>query len=75
MFLADPIMGNSTMKAGNFVDAWRNGIGMVLKSKNGLVPADWQPEATTTGFVSQDMTRSFLQAAEIGFVPYVKGQF
>ena len=48
---------------------------MVLKSKNGLVPADWQPEATTTGFVSQDMTRSFLQAAEIGFVPYVKGQF
>ena len=75
VFLADPIMGNSTMKAGNFVDAWRNGIGMVLKSKNGLVPADWQPEATTTGFVSQDMTRSFLQAAEIGFVPYVKGQF
>jgi len=75
VFLADPIMGNATMKAGNFVDIWRNGIGMVLKSKKGLVPADWQPEATSTGFVSQDMTRSLLQAASIGFVPRVKGEF
>ena len=75
VFLADPIMGNATMKAGNFVAIWRNGIGMILQSKKGLVPADWQPEATSTGFVSQDMTRSLLQAAGIGFVPYVKGQF
>ena len=75
VFLADPIVGNSTMKAGNFVAAWRNGIGMILKSKEGRTPSDWQPGSTATGFVSQDMTRSYLQSAVIGFQPHVKGQF
>lgn len=75
VFLTDPMVGNMTMKAGNFTDIWRNGIGMVLKSKKGLVPVDWQPEATKQGFVSQEMTRSLLQADGIGFVPRVKGEF
>jgi len=75
VFLTDPIAGNTTMKAGNFVDAWRNGVGMILKSKKGLEPADWQPEATSQGYVSQDMVRSFLQAEGLGFVPRGKGEF
>ena len=75
VFLTDPIAGNGTMKAGNFVEAWRNGVGMILKSKKGLEPSDWQPEATTQGYVSQEMTRSFLQAAGVGFVPRGKGEF
>ena len=75
VFLTDPIVGNTTMKAGNFVDAWRNGVGMILKSKKGLTPADWQPEATSTGFVSEDMTRSLLHAEGLGFVPRRPGEF
>lgn len=75
VFLTDPIIGNTSMKAGNFVAAWRNGIGMILKSKKGLEPVDWQPEATTQGYVSQDMTRSLIHAEGIGFVPRVPGQF
>lgn len=75
VYLTDPIMGNATMKAGNFVDAWRNGVGLILKSKKGLVPVDWQPEATALGYVSQAMTRSLLQAEGLGFVPRGKGEF
>jgi predicted double-glycine peptidase len=75
VFLMDPIIGNSTMKAGNFVDAWRNGVGMLLKSKKGLEPTNWQPEATAQGFVSEDMTRSLLRAGGLGFVPRVAGEF
>ena len=75
VYLTDPISGNATMKAGNFVDMWRNGVGMILKSKKGLEPVDWQPEATGQGFVSQDMTRSLIQAESIGFVARHPGEF
>ena len=75
VYLTDPISGNATMKAGNFVEIWRNGVGMILKSKKGLEPVDWQPEATAQGFVSQDMTRSLIQAGSIGFVARHPGEF
>ena len=75
VFLTDPIVGNTTMKAGNFVDAWRNGVGMILKSKTGLAPRDWRPVATGQGFVSEDMTRSLLFAEVMGFVPHHPGEF
>ena len=63
------------MKAGNFVATWRNGVGMILKSKKGLEPANWQPEATSQGYVSEDMTRSLLSEGALHFVPHLKGEF
>jgi hypothetical protein len=36
---------------------------------------DWKPEATSVGFISEDMIRSLLQAEYIGFSPHIKGQF
>lgn len=70
VYLSDPVAGNITMKASNFVAAWRDGVGMVLQSKRGLQPAAWQPDKSTQGFyVSQDQVRALAQQSGLGFVP------
>jgi predicted double-glycine peptidase len=73
--LTDPIVGNTTMKAGNFVTAWRNGVGMVLISKKGIAPTNWQPNATQQNFVSENMTRSLMSPSVLSFVPRGPGEF
>src|SRR5262249_32274179 len=75
VYLTDPIAGNVTMKAGNFVAAWRDGVGMILISKKGLQPVDWQPESTVAGFVSQDMPRDIAQQRGLGFTPHGPREF
>jgi predicted double-glycine peptidase len=73
--LTDPIIGNTTMKTGNFVSAWRNGVGMILASKKGMIPTNWQPNATQQSFVSEGMTRSLMRPAGPSFVPHRPGEF
>lgn len=75
VFLTDPIVGNVTIKAGNFGPIWRDGMAMVLHSRFGDKPKNWQPEATTQGYVSQDMVRRLAAYEGLGFVPRPAGEF
>jgi uncharacterized protein len=76
VYLTDPVAGNITLKASNFVAVWHGGIGMVFKSNKGLKPADWQPEAATQGFyVSQDTLRSVINTPGLGFAPKGSREF
>lgn len=75
VYLADPIVGNITMKASNFVAAWRDGVGMILQSTRGLPAQDWEPGATVQGYVSQDMVRRLAAARGPTFVGRGAGEF
>ena len=76
VYLADPVAGNVTMKASNFVAVWHGGIGMVFKSKKGLKPTGWQPDESTQGFyVSQNMLRAMTSPFGLGFQPKIAGEF
>jgi predicted double-glycine peptidase len=67
VYLTDPVSGNLTMKATNFQSVWKDGVGLVLKSRKGLQPTDWQPEHNAQGFyVSPDQARSLIQSTTVG---------
>ncbi len=64
VYLTDPVSGNMTMKATNFLAVWKDGVGMVLKSRQGLQPANWQPDHAGQGFyVSRDQVRSLMDSS------------
>jgi len=76
VYLADPVAGNVTMKAANFVAIWHGGIGMVFESTKGLKPVGWKPNKSTQGFyVPQDMVRTLLTPSGLGFQPKLAGEF
>ncbi len=67
VYYTDPVAGNLTMKAANFTSVWRDGVGMALKSRQGLQPQDWAPEPATQGFyVSQDQVRQLISGRTAG---------
>lgn len=76
VYLSDPVAGNVTMKAGNFIAIWHGGIGMVFESKTGLKPVGWKPDRATQGFyVPQDMVRTLSAPSGLGFQPKLAGEF
>jgi len=76
VFVADPALGNMTMKIGRFLEIWRDGIGLVVTKPNKKVKAG--PLVLTdkekAAFADPNITRKLFNPDIIGEI-YAEGEF